>query len=203
MVYNGQEQGNSDTINEQNLISLEKSSTHPKTGLVPETYDTQNSKYNAISVIWPGLIMTLPQHITTIAGFAEFNPKGEPVANFLKVLCLDPQVDCFDLITALALTAPNYAQENAMCCHQHLKVVEYLDYHGCASAAELAICLDRHAPMLQRFSTVVSELEEGVQGLTAFPPVLGLSLGGGGMDAGGKAACVVWDACVVWSCRER
>ncbi|KAK1388236.1 hypothetical protein POM88_016414 [Heracleum sosnowskyi] len=83
--------------------------------------------------------------ITTIAGFAEFNPKGEPVANFLKVLCLDPQVDCFDLITALALivltriydgfqmmcyyekevigqiSAPNYAQENVMCCHQHLK----------------------------------------------------------------------------------
>ncbi|KAK1404374.1 Lipase [Heracleum sosnowskyi] len=39
--------------------------------------------------------------ITTIFGFAEFNPKGEPVANFLKVLCLDPRVDCFDLITAL------------------------------------------------------------------------------------------------------
>ncbi|XP_074376438.1 triacylglycerol lipase 2-like isoform X2 [Apium graveolens] len=39
--------------------------------------------------------------ITTIAGFAEFNPKGEPVANFLKVLCLDPQVNCLDLITAL------------------------------------------------------------------------------------------------------
>ncbi|KAK1385797.1 hypothetical protein POM88_023532 [Heracleum sosnowskyi] len=50
---------------------------------------------------------------------------------------------------------------------------------------------------------VVSKIEEGVQGLTAFPPVLGLSLGGGGTDAGGKAACVVWDACVVWSCRER
>ncbi|XP_017245887.1 triacylglycerol lipase 2 [Daucus carota subsp. sativus] len=39
--------------------------------------------------------------ITTVAGFAEFNPKGEPVANFLKVLCLDPKVNCFDLITAL------------------------------------------------------------------------------------------------------
>ncbi|KAK1379259.1 hypothetical protein POM88_026003 [Heracleum sosnowskyi] len=49
------------------------------------------------------------------------------------------------------ISAPNYAQENAMRCHQHLKVVEYLGYHGCASAAELAICLARHAPMLQRF----------------------------------------------------
>ncbi|KAK1382453.1 hypothetical protein POM88_020188 [Heracleum sosnowskyi] len=43
---------------------------------------------------------------------------------------------------------------------------------------------------------LVSELEEGVQGLTAFPPVLGLSLGGGGTDAGGKAACVVRDEMV-------
>ncbi|KAK1349180.1 F-box domain-containing protein [Heracleum sosnowskyi] len=49
------------------------------------------------------------------------------------------------------ILAPNYAQENAIRCHQHLKVVEYLGYHGCASAAELAICLARHAPMLQRF----------------------------------------------------
>ncbi|KAK1402977.1 hypothetical protein POM88_002582 [Heracleum sosnowskyi] len=49
------------------------------------------------------------------------------------------------------ISAPNYAQENAMRCHQHLKVVEYLGYHGCASAAELAICLARHAPILQRF----------------------------------------------------
>ncbi|KAK1391136.1 hypothetical protein POM88_019314 [Heracleum sosnowskyi] len=49
------------------------------------------------------------------------------------------------------ISAPNYAQENAIRCHQHLKVVEYLGYHGCASAVELAICLARHAPMLQRF----------------------------------------------------
>ncbi|KAK1367387.1 Fatty acyl-CoA reductase [Heracleum sosnowskyi] len=57
--------------------------------------------------------------------------------------------------------------------------------------------------ILVLLSTVVSKLEEGVQGLTAFPPVLGLSPDGGGTDAGGKAACVVWDAYVVWSCRER
>ncbi|KAK1349182.1 FBD domain-containing protein [Heracleum sosnowskyi] len=49
------------------------------------------------------------------------------------------------------ISAPNNAQENAIRCHQHLKVVEYLGYHGCASATELAICLARHAPMLQRF----------------------------------------------------
>ncbi|KAK1349183.1 FBD domain-containing protein [Heracleum sosnowskyi] len=48
------------------------------------------------------------------------------------------------------VSAPSNAQENAIRCHQHLKVVEYLGYYGCASAAELAICLARHAPMLQK-----------------------------------------------------
>ncbi|KAM7512576.1 hypothetical protein LguiB_011451 [Lonicera macranthoides] len=39
--------------------------------------------------------------MTTLFGLAEFNPKGEPVANFLKALCADPGVDCYDLLSAL------------------------------------------------------------------------------------------------------
>ncbi|CAA2966006.1 triacylglycerol lipase 2-like [Olea europaea subsp. europaea] len=39
--------------------------------------------------------------ITTIFGLAEFNPKGEPVSNFLKALCTDPEVDCYDLLASL------------------------------------------------------------------------------------------------------
>ncbi|GMN19941.1 hypothetical protein TIFTF001_049967 [Ficus carica] len=39
--------------------------------------------------------------ITTLFGLAEFNPKGEPVANFLKALCAYPGVDCYDLLTAV------------------------------------------------------------------------------------------------------
>ncbi|XP_073153777.1 triacylglycerol lipase 2-like [Henckelia pumila] len=39
--------------------------------------------------------------ITKLFGLAEFNPKGEPVANFLKVVCADPIVNCYDLLTAL------------------------------------------------------------------------------------------------------
>ncbi|KAF5457379.1 hypothetical protein F2P56_021483 [Juglans regia] len=39
--------------------------------------------------------------ITTILGLAEFNPKGEPVGNFLKSLCAYPGVDCYDLLSAL------------------------------------------------------------------------------------------------------
>ncbi|KAA8548224.1 hypothetical protein F0562_004515 [Nyssa sinensis] len=39
--------------------------------------------------------------ITTLLGVAEFNPKGEPVANFLKTLCADPGIDCYDLLSAL------------------------------------------------------------------------------------------------------
>ncbi|KAA8530112.1 hypothetical protein F0562_004821 [Nyssa sinensis] len=39
--------------------------------------------------------------ITTQLGVAEFNPKGQAVANFLKTLCAEPGVDCYDLITAI------------------------------------------------------------------------------------------------------
>ncbi|KAK6912993.1 AB-hydrolase lipase domain [Dillenia turbinata] len=39
--------------------------------------------------------------ITTLFGVAEFNPKGEAVANFLKSLCANPGVDCYDLMAAL------------------------------------------------------------------------------------------------------
>ncbi|KAK9120049.1 hypothetical protein Scep_018156 [Stephania cephalantha] len=39
--------------------------------------------------------------MTTLAGIAEFNPKGRDVAEFLKALCSDPAVDCYDLITAI------------------------------------------------------------------------------------------------------
>ncbi|KAG8366782.1 hypothetical protein BUALT_Bualt16G0003500 [Buddleja alternifolia] len=38
--------------------------------------------------------------ITTIFGLAEFNPKGEPVANFLKTLCTTIGIDCYDLLSA-------------------------------------------------------------------------------------------------------
>uniref|UniRef100_A0A6N2MBQ9 Uncharacterized protein n=1 Tax=Salix viminalis TaxID=40686 RepID=A0A6N2MBQ9_SALVM len=43
--------------------------------------------------------------ITTLFGLAEFNPKGEPVAKFLKALCDYPGVDCYDLLTSI--TASN------------------------------------------------------------------------------------------------
>ncbi|KAI8018690.1 Triacylglycerol lipase 2 [Camellia lanceoleosa] len=39
--------------------------------------------------------------ITTLFGLAEFNPKGEPVMNFLKALCAQPGVNCYDLLTAI------------------------------------------------------------------------------------------------------
>lgn len=39
--------------------------------------------------------------ITDLLGIAEFNPVGEPVAIFLKVLCANPGVDCYDLITEM------------------------------------------------------------------------------------------------------
>jgi lysosomal acid lipase/cholesteryl ester hydrolase len=39
--------------------------------------------------------------ITKLFGLAEFNPKGEPVANFLKALCAQPGVDCYDLMSAV------------------------------------------------------------------------------------------------------
>ncbi|GMY13106.1 Triacylglycerol lipase 2 [Fagus crenata] len=39
--------------------------------------------------------------ITTLLGLAEFNPKGEPVGDFLKSLCANPAVDCYDLLSEL------------------------------------------------------------------------------------------------------
>lgn len=45
----------------------------------------------------------------------------------------------------------NSTQLKAISSHQHLKNVEYLGYAGCAIAAELALYLTRHAPMLGRF----------------------------------------------------
>ncbi|KAL6497601.1 hypothetical protein OROHE_027230 [Orobanche hederae] len=39
--------------------------------------------------------------ITTMFGLAEFNPKGEAVANFLKALCTASGIDCYDLLSAL------------------------------------------------------------------------------------------------------
>ncbi|KAJ8546429.1 hypothetical protein K7X08_019012 [Anisodus acutangulus] len=39
--------------------------------------------------------------ITTIFGLAEFNPKSAPVSNFLKALCAQPGVDCYDFLTAI------------------------------------------------------------------------------------------------------
>ncbi|KAI3776867.1 hypothetical protein L1987_46657 [Smallanthus sonchifolius] len=39
--------------------------------------------------------------ITIVFGLAEFNPKGEDVGRFLKALCADPKVDCYDLMSAI------------------------------------------------------------------------------------------------------
>ncbi|GMH23868.1 hypothetical protein Nepgr_025711 [Nepenthes gracilis] len=39
--------------------------------------------------------------MTTLAGMAEFNPKGQAVANFLKMLCNMPNVDCYDYLSAI------------------------------------------------------------------------------------------------------
>ncbi|XP_060193382.1 triacylglycerol lipase 2-like [Lycium barbarum] len=39
--------------------------------------------------------------ITTIFGLAEFNPLSPPVSNFVKALCLQPGVDCYDFLTAI------------------------------------------------------------------------------------------------------
>ncbi|TXG54845.1 hypothetical protein EZV62_020101 [Acer yangbiense] len=36
-------------------------------------------------------------------GLAEFNPKGKPVSDFLKTLCTNPGVDCFDLLSELTV----------------------------------------------------------------------------------------------------
>ncbi|KAK1318991.1 Triacylglycerol lipase 2 [Acorus calamus] len=44
--------------------------------------------------------------ITIGLGIAEFNPKGMPVTNFLKTLCKDPNIDCYDLMTSF--TGKNY-----------------------------------------------------------------------------------------------
>lgn len=38
---------------------------------------------------------------TAVFGIAEFNPKGVPVANFVKALCAQPGVNCYDLLTAI------------------------------------------------------------------------------------------------------
>ncbi|KAK1272335.1 Triacylglycerol lipase 2 [Acorus gramineus] len=38
--------------------------------------------------------------ITTGLGIAEFNPKGMPVTNFLKTLCKNPGIGCYDLMTS-------------------------------------------------------------------------------------------------------
>ncbi|XP_077228096.1 triacylglycerol lipase 2-like [Tasmannia lanceolata] len=38
--------------------------------------------------------------VVTLLGIAEFNPKGEAVAKFLKSLCENPGVDCYDLLTS-------------------------------------------------------------------------------------------------------
>ncbi|KDP46299.1 hypothetical protein JCGZ_10139 [Jatropha curcas] len=39
--------------------------------------------------------------VTTLFGFAEFNPKGEEGSKFLKALCAYPGVDCYDLLSAI------------------------------------------------------------------------------------------------------
>ncbi|GAV64288.1 Abhydrolase_1 domain-containing protein/Abhydro_lipase domain-containing protein [Cephalotus follicularis] len=39
--------------------------------------------------------------ITTLFGLAEFNPTEEPVSVFIRSLCSNPGVDCYDLLTAL------------------------------------------------------------------------------------------------------
>ncbi|XP_074345805.1 triacylglycerol lipase 2-like isoform X2 [Apium graveolens] len=46
--------------------------------------------------------------ITDLLGIAEFNPFGAPVSIFLKALCANPGVDCYDLITEM--TAIRYGK---------------------------------------------------------------------------------------------
>ncbi|XP_042500349.1 triacylglycerol lipase 2-like isoform X2 [Macadamia integrifolia] len=38
--------------------------------------------------------------MTKLMGVAEFNPKGKEVANLLHSLCMNPSVDCYDLMTS-------------------------------------------------------------------------------------------------------
>ncbi|CAA6667892.1 unnamed protein product [Spirodela intermedia] len=52
-------------------------------------------------------------------GISEFDPKGLPVTNFLKLLCLDPSIDCYDLMTSL--TGKN-------CCLNESTVELFLNY---------------------------------------------------------------------------
>ncbi|KAJ0053706.1 hypothetical protein Pint_02981 [Pistacia integerrima] len=42
-----------------------------------------------------------PQITTIVLGLAEFNPKDQHVENFLKSLCANPGVDCYDLLSSL------------------------------------------------------------------------------------------------------
>ncbi|XP_071710112.1 triacylglycerol lipase 2-like isoform X2 [Rutidosis leptorrhynchoides] len=39
--------------------------------------------------------------VTIVFGLAEFNPKGDDVDRFLKGLCADPKVDCYDLMSSI------------------------------------------------------------------------------------------------------
>nr|GEX24115.1 triacylglycerol lipase 2-like [Tanacetum cinerariifolium] len=55
--------------------------------------------------------------VTTVFGLAEFNPKGDNVSRFLKGLCADPKVDCYNLMNSL--TGKN-------CCLNASTVDEFL-----------------------------------------------------------------------------
>ncbi|XP_062010324.1 triacylglycerol lipase 2-like [Rosa rugosa] len=57
--------------------------------------------------------------ITTAFGFAEFDPKGEPVAEFLDRLCATPGVPCYDILSVL--TGKN-------CCLNASTVDLFLDH---------------------------------------------------------------------------
>ncbi|XP_058093259.1 triacylglycerol lipase 2-like isoform X2 [Magnolia sinica] len=65
--------------------------------------------------------------ITTWLGIAEFNPKGKAVADFLKTLCANPGVDCFDLIRSF--TGKN-------CCLNESTVDLFLKYEPQSTATK-------------------------------------------------------------------
>ncbi|XAR58270.1 Triacylglycerol lipase [Bertholletia excelsa] len=44
---------------------------------------------------------TFVGEMTRVFGLAEFNPNGKPVSDLLKALCIQPGVDCYDLLTEI------------------------------------------------------------------------------------------------------
>ncbi|ERM96918.1 triacylglycerol lipase 2 [Amborella trichopoda] len=65
--------------------------------------------------------------VTNWLGIAEFNPKGQAVAKFLKALCANPGIDCYDLMTSF--TGKN-------CCLNSSTVELFLRYEPQSSSSK-------------------------------------------------------------------